>query len=270
MNQQEIADLSADLVIRYYDNDVAPFLNHMDDDALWYGPAQGQILRGREQMIHTWSQEDHQLTFTMGNLKVVHVSGNLATSNVMLTYTVVTHYPDGLDLSVFQRTQLCWCMRTLKDDTGMRVKVPRILMCHISNPHPKSDEDTIYAKNPDQIYRGTRAMPYKSERIHLHGADGSDYFFLSDSIHWAEAVKRGKHCVVHTPDGTVELRTTISELERQFGHLFLRCHTSYLLNPHYVRAIRRFKVTMADGTELPIPEKRYTSFRASVVERMDG
>ena len=45
MNQQQIADHSAELIMRYYDNDYMPFLEAMDDDALWYGPAEGQFLR---------------------------------------------------------------------------------------------------------------------------------------------------------------------------------------------------------------------------------
>ena len=32
--------------------------------------------------------------------------------------------------------------------------------------------------------------------------------------------------------------------------------------------IRRFAVTLNDGTELPIPEKKYTSFRDKAKERM--
>ena len=42
MNQHHIANLSAELIMKYYDNDYMPFLNAMDDDALWYGPAEGQ------------------------------------------------------------------------------------------------------------------------------------------------------------------------------------------------------------------------------------
>lgn len=267
MNQQAITDLSVDLVLRYYDNDVMPFLSHMDDNALWYGPAEGQFIRGRAQMIRTWSGEDHSLTFTVGNLKATHTSGHPATCEVMLTYTVVTHYPDGHDLSVFLRLQMSWCMHTVKDGAGIRTKVPRILVCHISNPHAKHEDDTIYAKSY-AAYAGSKAMPHKGERIHVRGADGSDYFFLSDSIQWVEAAKGGKHSIMHTSAETAETRMPVSELARRYGHLFMRCHSSYLVNPIYIRNIRRFKVTMADGAELPIPEKKFTAFRDAVISQL--
>ena len=59
---------------------------------------------------------------------------------------------------------------------------------------------------------------------------------------------------------------SVAALAEQYPRLFLRCHQSYLINPHYLRNIRRFAVTLADGTELPIPEKKYTSFRDKALE----
>jgi hypothetical protein len=141
-------------------------------------------------------------------------------------------------------------------------------MCHISNPHAKHADDAIYGVHFNQLCADGVILPHKSERIHLHGADKSDCFFLSDSIQWIESTKGGKHSVAHTPDGTVEVRTSISKLHSSYGHLFLRCHASYLVNPNYIRSIRRFCVTMTDGAELPIPERKYTAFRKQLDERL--
>ena len=158
----------------------------MDDDALWYGPAEGQFLQGRETMIATWQAEDHPLRFTMGNLKVRHASAHPSFCDVMLTYTVVTHYPDGHDLSVFQRMLLCWCERKVTDGNG-----------------------------------------------------------------------------------ETEVMATVASLEKRYAHLFLRCHQSYLVNPHFLRNIRRFQVTLTDGTTLPIPEKKYTAFKSAVMRALN-
>ena len=269
MNHQAIADRSAELIMRYYDNDYMPFLLSFDDDALWYGPAEGQFLRGREAMIRTWQAEEHNLRFSMGNLKVVHISAHPSTCNVMLTYTVVTHYPDGHDLSVFQRLLLCWVERKERDADGNVHKVPRIVVCNISNPHGKHEDDMIYPTNFSQVYAGDKALPQRGERIHFHGADHTDYFFLSDSVSWIEAAHGGKHSVLHTANGTVEVMVSIAALEKQYAHLYLRCHQSYLVNPHYLRSIRRFTVTLTDGTELPIPEKKYTAFRDKAVRLVE-
>ncbi|MBQ6421522.1 MAG: LytTR family transcriptional regulator [Clostridia bacterium] len=164
-------------------------------------------------------------------------------------------------ISVLQRTLLCWCERKETDEKGEIHKTPRILVCHISNPHGKHEDDMIYPTNFSQIYAGNRALPQRGERIHFHGLDRSDYFFLSDAIFWIEAAAGGKHSVLHTATGETEVTAAVSSIEKLYPHLFLRCHQSYLVNPHYLRNIRRFEVTLTDGTVLPVPEKKYTAFR---------
>ena len=270
MNQQHIADLSAELIMRYYDNDYMPFLQAMDDDALWYGPAEGQFLHGREAMIEVWNAEEHDLTFSLGNIEVMHTSAHPSFCDVMLSYHVTTHYPDHHDITLYQRLQLTWCERIIEDEDGNKEKQPRILLCHISNPHAKHEDDVIYPTNFHEVYRSDTVLTRRGDRIHFHGLDRSDYFFLSDTVIRIEAAHGGKHSVVVTAEEQVEVMTTISALEKRYGHLFLRCHQSYLVNPLYIRNIRRFKVTLTDGVELPIPEKKYTAFRDKAVNFLQG
>lgn len=267
MNQQQIADLSAELIIKYYDNDYMSFLEAMDDDALWYGPAEGQFIHGRENMIEVWNSEEHNLRFTLGNMEVMHISAHPSFCDVMLSYLVTTHYPDHHDITLLQRLQMTWCERTVEHEDGSKEKVHRILLCHISNPHTKHDDDTIYPKNFHEIYHGGKLHHLSGKRLHFHGIDRSDYFFLADTIIRIEAAHGGRHSVLHTEDGiTAEVLATISKLEKQYGHLFLRCHQSFLVNPEYIENISKFKVRLSDGTELPIPEKKYTAFREKAVK----
>ena len=264
MNQRAMAELSAELIIRYYENEPMPFLQHMDKEALWYGPAAGQFIRGQDAMIQTWSKEEHPLRFTMGDLETETISAHPSSCNVMLTYTVITHYPDGHDLSVNQRLLLCWGERHVTDEKGNRIKQPRILVCHISNPHGKHEDDVIYPKHFTQAYAGENIMPQKGRRIHFHGVDRAEYYYLSDTIIWVEAGHGGKHCILHTSHGEEEVLVTVAALARSYPRLFLQCHQSFLVNPHYIRSIRRFQVTLTNGTVLPIPEKKYTAFRREV------
>lgn len=269
MNHHEISLLSVELIMRYYNNDPMPFLRAMDDDALWYGPAKGQIIKGREAMLRVWKADTHKLTFTVGTMREESITSHHSFCDVMLAYPLVTHYPGGQDISVFQRLLLSWGERIEKDEHGNKIKVPRILLCSISHPHDKHEDDLVYLKHFDQVYAGNRFMPQKGEHIHFHGADRSDYFFMSDNIVWIEAGKGGKHSFIHTADsssGGIEVTATVAQLAEEYPHLFLRCHQSYLINPHYIRNISRFQVAMTDGSVHPIPEKKYTAFRDKAVK----
>ncbi len=269
MNQREMAERSAEIIMKYYDNDPMPFLMSMDDDALWYGPAEGQFIKGREAMLKAWEADEHLLTFTVGDIRTEEISAHPSSCNVMLRYPVVTHYPGGLDTSVFQRLLLCWGERTVTDESGRRKKEPRILVCHISNPHAKHEDDVIYPKTYHQVYAGTDTAPQRGERIHFHGTDRSEYYFLSDSIIWIEACNGGKHSTLHMVSGDAEVLSSVSSLAREYPHLYLRCHQSFLVNPHYIRNIRRFELTLTNGVTLPIPEKKYTAFRREAEQHIN-
>ena len=268
MNQQMIADLSAELIIKYYDNNYMPFLDHMDDDALWCGPAEGQFLHGRETMIKVWIAEEHELKFSLGNMEVAHISSHPSFCNVMMSFHVTTHYPDSGDITPSQRILLTWCERVIEDDSGNKTKEPRILVCHISNPHEKHDDDVIYPNNFHEIWHKSKSEPLHGKRIHFHGLDRSDYFILADTIIRIEAAHGAKHSIVITTEGELEVMSSITNLEKQYGKLFMRCHQSYLVNPAYITNIRRFRVLLSDGTELPIPEKKYTAFRDKAVKKL--
>lgn len=268
MNHQMIADLSAELILKYYDNNYMPFLNHMDDDALWYGPAEGQFLRGRETMIKAWNAEEHELRFSLGNMEVTHISSHPSFCNVMMSFHVTTHYPDSEDITLSQRILLTWCERNIEDQSGSKTKEPRILVCHISNPHEKHDDDVIYPNNFHEIWHNCKSEPLHGKRIHFHGMDRSDYFILADTIIRIEAAHGAKHSIVITTEGELEVMSSITKLEKQYGKLFMRCHQSYLVNPAYITNIRRFRVLLSDGTELPVPEKKYTAFRDKAVKKL--
>ena len=85
MNQRAMAELSAELIIRYYENEPMPFLQHMDKEALWYGPAAGQFIRGQDAMIQTWSKEEHPLRFTMGDLETETISAHQRLPFIMIS-----------------------------------------------------------------------------------------------------------------------------------------------------------------------------------------
>ena len=71
----------------------------------------------------------------------------------------------------------------------------------------------------------------------------------------------GNHSLIHTLDQEFESIENLKTLEKRYKDLFLKCHESYLVNPAHVHAIRRFKMTVTGGKELPVPEKKYTAVK---------
>ena len=268
MNRQAVTDLTAEILLHYYDNDVALFLENTDENILWYGPAEGQFLRGKQALIAAWSvEQEHPLTFTLNNLKIEMVSPGPSLCITVANFSVVTHYPSGNDIALNQRVSFTWHERIITNENGRRTGCPRILLCDITNPHPKSQEDTIYPVHFEQVYSGFTTVPERGKRLHFRGYGQTEYYLFSDTVMWGESCANGQRCLLHLSDGTTaEIVRSVRDVTADHPDLFLRCHSSFFVNPDHVRSLRRFAVTMRDGSELPVPEKSYTSFRKAMNE----
>lgn len=263
MRASEVIQLSIDIVQTYYQNDLRLFFEYLDEDFLWYGPAKGQFISGRQAIIDTWSREDNPLTFTMGNLRVDHAMICPSCCEVMLSFFVVTHFPNGESIPVDQIIHISWGERLIE---GEPKKQPRMRVVHISNLYQQHESDTIYPVHFNKIYKGYVPITETGRRIYFRGADRTEYFLLSNTIQWIESSITSKHAILHTGDETIEVTATVQAIEKNYPEVFLRCHNCYLVNPVYVRQVKRFSVIMANGRELPVPEKKYTAFKKEMKE----
>lgn len=135
MTIAKLTELTADLLIHYYENDIQPFLDHLHKDVLWIGPAQNQMIRSKEALVKAFGKEKNTLRFEVYNLTAipVHIGGHC--TEVLLTFIVDTFWPDGGTNRVYQRISFAWEMRKDK---------PLIHCCHISNSIDYDVRDHIY------------------------------------------------------------------------------------------------------------------------------
>lgn len=68
------------------------------------------------------------------------------------------------------------------------------------------------------------------------------------------------NCELHTVKGGIEVKTGISELEKQakeFGLPLFRCHRSYMVNIAQVTGIEKDAAVLADGGRIPVSRRMY-------------
>ena len=71
------------------------------------------------------------------------------------------------------------------------------------------------------------------------------------SLLWVESSQRG--CVFHTSQEQIQIRQPMRELTESLpGHIFLRCHRSFIVNLSHVRSVDKTSLHMSDGAEVPI------------------
>ncbi|MCR5089936.1 MAG: LytTR family transcriptional regulator [Oscillospiraceae bacterium] len=267
MKAAEIVRLSIEIVQSYYQNDLRLFFEYVDDDILWYGPAKGQFLSGRQTILDTWGQEANPLTFSLGSIRADWTSTHPSYCEVMLSFPVATHFPDGTSIPVDQIIHITWCERKQE---GGQARQPRMRVIHISNLYQQHESDRIYPVHFNRIYKGYVPIVTTGRRLYFRGVDHADYYLLSDMIQWIESSSGSRHAIIHLGDESIEVTASVRSIEKTYPSLFVRCHVCYLVNLRHVTGVKRFRVVMEDGTELPIPEKNYTAFRKKVREYRDG
>lgn len=261
MNSKKITALTIELIQRYYNNDIQPFLDYMDEDILWYGPAKGQFLKGHDAAVKAWGNENNTLTFTLGDIKLDHITSHPSYIETIASYSVTTHYPSGISIHVDQISHFTWCERKID---GYEEKQPRMLVSHVSNLYKQHKEDSIYPVHYEQVFSNNMGTVTSSEHLSFHGLNHSDYYLMSDYINWIESTDNGRHSIIHTNDEAIHVNTSITRISEEYPDIFLRCHRCFLVNPRHVTHISRFKVVLSDKKELPIPEKKYTAFKKAV------
>ena len=265
MKTEDLIYRSIYIITEYYQGNLEPFFESISDDVLWIGPAQGQQIQGRDAVIQTWKREKHSLTFTMDDIKTLCVSPHSHVKEILLHYGIYTHYPSGSTDLHDQWLHYTWRQKRVKTDTGWENRF-EIVMLHISNSQQYDRRDVIYPVHYEQV-AARSLIPVKPERyMTVKATDMIIRRVAVSHILYIEKVKGSAKLRIHTEKGSFTVNGRLSEYEEKYRGLFMRTHASYLLNPAHVRGIRRFLVTLSDGTELPVPEKKYTGIKKLLLQ----
>ena len=260
MNIKECVEKSVFITTEYYNNNIEPYFGHMAENVVWHGPAIGQHIVGLDNMRKAWENEKNVLTFSLGNIEAQYIQTTTSACEIMLIFVVTTFYPNGDSVPILQRVHFSWA-----DCSTSSGREPKIFMIHISNPVEQHSSDFIYPIHYNELRQKMEA-PSVSPRISLHGSDNAFYLLSPDTIAWAES-QPDRRCLLHLRDKTVKARVSLAELEKLTEGTLIRVHSGYIVNPCDVVSVRRFFVTLSDGSEIPIPEKKYSSVKKLLLNK---
>ena len=121
----------------------------------------------------------------------------------------------------------------------------------------------------DALLRDTRGGT-TPDRLMVR-ADGRVRFIDVDHIHWAEA--EGNYVRVHTPDGSLVIRHTLSDMLARLGReRFLRIHRSRIVRVDRIVELRfasggEYDVVMKDGVRLGMSRYCRDAVQARLISR---
>lgn len=259
MDAKQLNRITTKILEDYYRNDVRTFFHYASDDMLWIGPRQGQLLFGKEQMEQAWAREKHALVFKMGNLEFITEKTARDVFSQIAFFKVATIFPDGRVHVHDQRILLLWKAKAVGGRSVYRIKTT-----FISNAAPRNEGDVIYAVHDGDTSNDAIKLfvPHGANRsIAIRTSRSTTTYAQASTVLRVESTDRGNRTAFVTKEGTVRCIDPIGTVAKQTEGILMRCHSGYLVNPAHVTAIERFRLTMDDGADVPIPEKKYTAFR---------
>lgn len=108
MEYRVLETRSADILTKYYNNEINSFLNACHEDILWIGPAEKHVIRTRKALVDAFSQEEHKLEFVLSDLKVFSIGLTECSCEVIMFFILDTIWPDSSVGRADQRMQFTW------------------------------------------------------------------------------------------------------------------------------------------------------------------
>lgn len=257
MKQKDISALTLELVGQFFSGQPQPLIDHLDENVLWIGPIDSQALRGKDDFSAVLLRSRDKISYTLGDISTQITPVGKKGMNMVLFYEVYLHLEDGSSVITRQRTLLSWAEQKLQEG-GEEESVPRIAMIMVSNAAP-----TISGQLLPSSGRVERANVVSSGMNHImiRGMKDESHYLDANGIIYIESTDSSHHSLVHTVAGTIHCQDKVTVMAEKYGHYFLRSHASYLINPRYIRSLKRFSLTLSNGIVLPVPEKKYTAFK---------
>ena len=115
MEYRVLETRSADILTKYYSNEIDSFLNACHEDILWIGPAEKHVIRTRKALVDAFSQEEHKLEFVLSDLKVFSIGLTERSCEVIMFFILDTIWPDSSVGRADQRIQFSWVSENGED-----------------------------------------------------------------------------------------------------------------------------------------------------------
>lgn len=253
-----------------YEHDAAPLENRICSNCSVVTES-GEAIHGRDGLLAYLARFDSDLLLRLGESAFRLLEPNAADRSAVTQAAIAGSYRlyTATD-TPFIFSAECHATALFQHSAAGSWQVRHL---HFSRKESRQVDDGLFPIETSRatydyvrrILRTARKTGLLPSRIVMK--DGTQLHYLDPhGILYVEAL--GKRCVVHQVDGALPLNTLLSEAESQLPGTFVRTHRSYLVNVEHVASIERCRITLSDGTKLPIPKQRFDQVRCELELRV--
>lgn len=251
--------LTREIVREYYQGNMEPWLSRLCPKSVWVGTGERTIIGGNAIRKHFGPQEQRR-AFRIFQEEYFHLPVNARSA------IAVAHAKVGSLKSEAAHMEIsCTLFYQL---FGGETKV---LLTHATHGFLRSfkpERDSALTWVPAyHLYRNLLLDMPETGRIPIPSG-GRTFYIHPNIILYVQS--RERRAEVFCVDSVVRSDLSITQMNALLPDGFCPVHRCYTVNPRYVSAIQRYKVTMVTGETLPIPAEAYNRVKAELDSRIGG
>lgn len=264
MKKEKIAaciQLTDEMLTVHFRGDHRFLAEHLHENCLWIGSNAAEYYQGKDKILQELEKEKTDLPqIRLSSKEFQCVTHDRNSCVIAGRYMGVTDEASGEIYRDMQRVTFAW-----KEEKGFLY----LAHMHVSNPLTNVESDEIFPHGVGTFTRKYVDMLIKKEVEH------SGYLTVKDRDNVIHKIQTGNilyleafnvNTLVHTLEGDIFARVSITELERQIRELqedlFIRVHKSFCVNRFYVTSIKKFEVCLADQYRVPVSKGKYAEVKA--------
>lgn len=273
MDIKKAISFTLELMDNYCKKNIDSLFTHMDEKAVFIGPRTGQFFSSGTSIRNAWSSGAPMTDFILENIRTFAIPLTAMSCEVICMYTVIWKKDDCTVIRHPQTLQASWILQPSAAATEEEDSAYRIVALHISNPIAPDERDLQYNTFGDMATSALSAglqhsKKSASTRILIPAPYGTVYSFPSGSVVWIESASGGHQSVVHARNTSLRSSRPLSYFSERYPDIFLKPSVSYMVNPLYIRKIRRCEIDLWNNVTLRVPEKKYTAFKKQFLSLM--
>ena len=248
-------ELTRQVIESFYHQDLNLLIQKLHPDVTWIGAADGECIKGYEQVCEYIKNIDvPRCDILKKEFQVVANSDDIFI--VAGWMEVAASQGSSEVLGAVQSISLIW------KTEGQKIK---LLHFHVSNPIEFHKNNKYFPRSMGaKTYEYVRKLLSQNRRrLIACGKHDQTYVIRNIDIVYIEA--KNTDSVIHCLNRDILPRESISNLEKKVGEGFIKTHRSFIVNSRYITGIKRYQLTISQGIELPIPEKKYRNIKEKIL-----
>lgn len=250
-----VLDRSKFAVHAFSHRDISGFSELLDDDFVYIGSFDSHYSHGKEEFLEVASHEINEGPVDINDEEYFILSHEGSLWNVCGRFTTSSRMDRVSIMYARKRITMVWKeidnqLKLLHIHCTMARDVP----LELNYSADMDDEKNI--RWFDYI-RKFNSNSLNEEKIMLKDIHGNTRLVFPAEIFYAHS--NGHYVTVFTANSSFDIRKSLKELESQLN--LFKCHKRYLINPLYVRDIRRYTITLARDFEVPVSKSRYKEIK---------